>query len=110
MRRDGAKPACCILSNNLTGGNMTDTSKGQIHQQIAKVIRKRIARIIDVPENDVNLSLGDSINLLYLLDGEHQTIGEFWPSFSAVHKLIGRELLWAEPEAEKTAETAPFVQ
>jgi hypothetical protein len=110
MRRDGANPPAVFSRIILLEGIMTDISKEQIHQQILKTMRKRIARIIDVPEGDLNVSLGHLINILFLLEGEHQSVGEFWPSFSAVHKLIGRELLWAEPEAEKPAEAAPFVQ
>ena len=57
----------------------------------------------------MNLLLSQLINLLFLVHGDGGSTGSFNVSFAAALELVGADLIWHEPEAEKVA-AGQFVQ
>jgi hypothetical protein len=67
----------------------------------------RLTRTADMLEDDIaSLSLGELINTLFLVHGHFGSLGNYSVTFGATVKLVGRELMWQEPEAKPTASEA----
>ena len=76
-----------------TKQKMYDTLRGQVSA--------RLMRALDATEEDlVNLSLGELINTLFLIHGDGGSTGNFSVSFGAALKIVGRIMMWYEPEAK----------
>ena len=89
-----------------------DAVKARIYQEMLTAVHARVASILQVPETEVDLSLGRALNLLFLLRGQWGDIGEYLPSIQAVHDLVGTRLLWLDPKeaAATTVAQVPTVQ
>jgi hypothetical protein len=60
-------------------------------------------RALDATEEDLaNLSLGELINTLFLIHGDGGSTGNFSVSFGAALKIVGRVMMWHEPDAKPT--------
>ena len=84
------------MANESTKQKMYYTLRGQVSA--------RLTRTVGVTEGDLeNLSLGEIINTLFLMHGDGGSTGNFSVSFGAALKMVGRELMWQEPEAKPAA-------
>jgi hypothetical protein len=54
--------------------------------------------------------LGELINTLFLMHGDGGSTGNFSVSFGAAIKMVGAELMWQEPAANKVAVIEPSQQ
>jgi hypothetical protein len=87
-----------------------DTKRQNTYNCLRKLTSDRIARALGLADEDlVNLSLSQLINLLFLIHGDGGSTGSFNVSFAAALELVGADLIWHEPEAEKVA-AGQFVQ
>ena len=94
-----------IMANESRKQKIYDTLRGQVSA--------RLIRAMDIAEADIaNLSLGEIINTLFLMHGDGGSTGNFSVSFGAALKMVGAELMWQEPAANKVAiiEPAELVQ
>src|ERR1019366_8568217 len=94
-----------VMPNESTKQKMYDTLRGQVSA--------RLIRAMDIAEVDIaNLSLGELINTLFLMHGDGGSTGNFSVSFGAALTMVGAELMWQEPAANKVAivEPAELVQ
>jgi hypothetical protein len=94
------------------GDHMANESiKQKIYEILRGQVSARLVRAMNIAEADIaNLSLGELINMLFLVHGDHGSTGNFSVSFNAVLKMIGQELMWHEPEAKVTAVEPVLVQ
>jgi hypothetical protein len=76
------------------------------HQQILKILRRRLADALRVDESDIPpQGVGDLTNALFLLHGQFGCLGDYNVTVRALHALLG-DLLWAKPEAKLDAENS----
>ena len=81
------------MANESKEQKMYDTLRGQVSA--------RLMRALDATEEDLaNLSLGDLINTLFLIHGDGGSTGNFSVSFGAALKIVGRRMMWHEPDAK----------
>lgn len=81
------------MANESTKQKMYDTLRGQVSA--------RLMRALDATEEDLaNLSLGELINTLFLIHGDGGSTGNFSVSFGAALKIVGRIMMWDEPDAK----------
>jgi hypothetical protein len=79
------------MPNELKKQKMYDALRGQVSA--------RLIRAMDVADTDIaNLSLGELINTLFLMHGDSGSTGNFSVSFGAALKIVGREMMWHEPD------------
>jgi hypothetical protein len=87
-----------------------DSKRQNAYNRLRKLTSDRIVRALGLADEDlVHLSLSQLINLLFLIHGDGGSTGNFNVSFSAALQLVGAELIWHEPEAEKLV-VGQFVQ
>ena len=87
-----------------------DIKRQNAYYCLRKLTSDRIVRALGLADGDlVNLSLSQLINLLFLIHGDGGSTGSFNVSFAAALELVGADLIWHEPEAEKVA-VGQFVQ
>ena len=87
-----------------------DAKRQKAYECLRILTTGRIARALGLADEDLaNLSLSQLINLLFLMHGDTGSTGSFNVSFAAAIELVGAELVWHEPEAEKIP-VAQFVQ
>ncbi len=88
---------------------MANESRTQkIYDTLRGYVSARLVRAMDIAEEDIpNLSLGELINTLFLLHGDSGLTGNFSVSFGAALKMVGGELMWQEPVANKAAIVEP---
>jgi hypothetical protein len=80
-----------------------------IHQQILKILRRRLADALRVDESEIPAEIvGDLTNILFLLHGQFGCPGDYNVTVRALHALLGN-LLWAKPDAEPDAKNANLV-
>jgi hypothetical protein len=86
-----------------------DTMKQAVYQCVLKTAHKRLELAIPGSSEGVfaHLSLAALLNLLFLIRGEWGSIGDYVTTQRAIRALIGDDLLWAEPQAQK-ASAAPI--
>jgi hypothetical protein len=78
------------MASESTTQKMYDTLRGQV--------LARLMRALDATEEDLaNLSLGELINALFLIHGDGGSTGNFSVSFGAALKIVGRTMMWREP-------------
>jgi predicted aminopeptidase len=87
-----------------------DAKRQKAYECLRKLLSGRIERALSLADDDLaNLSLSQLINVLFLIHGDTGSTGSFNVSFAAAIELVGAELVWHEPEAEKNP-VAQFVQ
>jgi hypothetical protein len=80
-----------------------------IHQQILRLLRIRVALALRVEDDNFPThSVGDLLNILFLVHGQYGCIGEYNVTARALHALVG-DLLWAKPESTREVENVPPV-
>jgi hypothetical protein len=86
------------------GDHMANESRKQkIYDTLRGQVSARLMRAMDITEVDVaNLSLGELLNMLFLVHGAFGSTGNFSVSFGAALKMVGAELLWQEPDTKPT--------
>jgi hypothetical protein len=73
------------------------------------MLRTRIALALRLDENDFPiLSVGDLLNILFLMHGQYGCVGNYNVTLRALHTLLG-DLLWVQPESKPEAENGPPV-
>jgi hypothetical protein len=73
------------------------------YQFILKALRKRLVQTTPITESELGkLSLSETLNLLYALQGSWGSIGDFSTSFKAILKIVGVDALWLEPVVQQT--------
>jgi hypothetical protein len=90
-----------------------ESSKQKIYAVLRGQVSARLIRAMNIAEGDIaNLSLGEIINMLFLIHGDQGSTGNFSVSFGAALKMVGQEMMWQEPAANKVAiiEPAELVQ
>jgi hypothetical protein len=85
-----------------------ELKKQKIYDALRGQVSARLMRAMDVADADIaNLSLGELINLLFLMHGDGGSTGNFSVSFGAALKMVGVELMWQEPASNKVAIIEP---
>ena len=81
---------------------MANESRTQkMYDALREQVSARLMRALDATEEDLaNLSLGELINTLFLVHGDGGSTGNFSVSFGAALKIVGRTMMWYEPEAK----------
>jgi hypothetical protein len=83
-------------------------SRAAIAKKILEIVRFRIANTLDCPPETLpNLSLGDAINCLFILNGSHSTLGSFHESIRSVYQIVGKDLLWRVPGSDPEEPPTP---
>jgi hypothetical protein len=83
------------MANEFTIQKMYDILRGQVSH--------RLMRALNATEEDLaNLSLGELINMLFLVHGDSGSTGNFSVSFGAALKIVGRTMMWREPDTMPT--------
>jgi hypothetical protein len=91
MRLKGAKT---MITN--------DTNRQEAYDRLRKLMSDRVARTLGLSDEDLaTFSLSQLINLLFLMHGDGGSTGNFSVSFAAALELVGVDLIWHEPAAEK---------
>jgi hypothetical protein len=88
-----------------------ESRKQKIYDTLRGHVSARLVRAMEIAEVDLaNLSLGELINTLFLLHGDSGSTGNFSVSFHAALKMVGTELMWQEPAANKVAIIEPALR
>jgi hypothetical protein len=83
------------MADESTTQRMYDTLRGQVSA--------RLMHALNATEEDLaNLSLGELINTLFLIHGDGGSTGNFSVSFGAALKIVGRTMMWHEPDVTGT--------
>lgn len=78
---------------------MGEFKKLKMYNTLRGQVSARLIRALDVAEADIaNLSLGELINMLFLMHGDGGSTGHFSVSFGAALKMVGQTIMWQEPE------------
>jgi hypothetical protein len=78
-------------------------------EKIRARLEKRLANFLGCEVGDLpRIRLGELIHLAFAIWGEEETLGGFQATFSAVSRLVSREILW-DLEEPKKEETEPKV-
>ena len=86
----------------------TESRKEKMYDALREQVSARLVRAMDMAEGDLaNLSFGELINTLFLMHGDGGSTGNFSVSFGAALKMVGAELMWQEPAANKAAIVEP---
>ena len=77
-----------------------DAMKQAVYQSIWKTAQRRLEQTIPGATQGTfaQLSLAAILNLLFLLRGEHGSIGEYVTTQRALRAIVGDDLLWSEPK------------
>ena len=79
------------MANESTTQRMYNTLRVQISA--------RLMRALNATEEELAiLSLGELMNTLFLIHGDGGSTGNFSVSFGAAVKLVGRTMMWHEPD------------
>ena len=74
------------------------------------MLRSRVARSLRVSaERMPCLSIGELLNILFLMSGEHGSVGDYIVTIKTLHTLLG-DSLWAKPEIADSAPASALVQ
>jgi hypothetical protein len=75
-----------------------DATRQSVYQQILRATNRRLEYAMPGSEGAfAHLSLGALMNLLFLVRGEWDSIGDFVTTQKALQASVGEELLWADP-------------
>jgi hypothetical protein len=87
---------------------MNTAIRQNVYQHILKAANKRLEQTIPGSEGAfAHLSLGEVLNLLFLIKGEWGSIGDFVTTHRALRAIVGDDLLWAEPQKSSAAPAPP---
>ena len=87
---------------------VNESKKQKMYDALRGHVSARLIRAMNIAEGDItNLSLGELINTLFLMHGDGGSTGNFNVSFGAALKMVGTELMWQEPAANKVAIIEP---
>jgi len=76
-----------------------ESTKLKMYDTLRRQVSARLMRALDATEDDLaNLSLGELINSLFLIHGDGGSTGNFGVSFGAALKIVGRTMMWHEPD------------
>jgi hypothetical protein len=90
---------------------VNESKKQKMYDALRGQVSGRLIRAMDIAEADIgNLSLGELINALFLMYGDGGSTGNFSVSFGAAIKMVGADLMWQEPAANKVAIIEPAQQ
>ena len=90
---------------------VSESKKQKMYHALRGQVLGRLIRAMDIAEADIeSLSLGELINTLFLMHGDGGSTGNFSVSFGAAIKMVGAELMWQEPAANKVAFIEPAQQ
>lgn len=90
---------------------VSESKKQKMYDALRGQVSGRLIRAMDIAEADIgSLSLGELINTLFLMHGDGGSTGNFSVSFGAAIKMVGAELMWQEPAANKVAIIEPAQQ
>jgi hypothetical protein len=94
------------------GDHMANESRKQkMYDALRGQVSARLTRAMDIADGDIaNLRLGALISTLFLMHGDGGSTGNFSVSFGAALKMVGAELMWQEPAANKVAITEPALR
>ena len=85
-----------------------ESRKQKIYDTLRGQVSARLVRTMGIAEEDIaDLSLGELVNTLFLMHGDGGSTGNFSVSFGAALKMVGAELMWQEPAANKVATIDP---
>lgn len=80
---------------------MGESKELKIYDTLRGQVTARLIRAIGVAEGDIaNLSLGELINMLFLIHGDSGSTGNFSVSFGAALKMVGQTMMWQEPDTK----------
>jgi hypothetical protein len=80
-----------------------ETAMTESYQFILKALQKRLVQSTPITAAELEkLSLSETLNLLYALQGTWGSTGDFSTTFKAISKLVGTEALWLEPTVPAT--------
>ena len=80
---------------------VNESQKQKMYETLRGQVSERLMRALESPpENLENLSLGELINTLFLVHGALGSTGNFNVTFGAALKMVGREMMWHEPDAK----------
>ena len=83
------------MANESTTQRIYETLRGQVSA--------RLMRALNATEDDLaKLSLGELINMLFWIHGDGGSTGNFSVSFGAALKIVGRTMMWHEPDVTGT--------
>lgn len=76
------------------------TIQSTIYEAITKLMIRRLERAIPGSSEEAfhQLSLAAMLNLLFLINGEFGSLGDFVTTHRTLRALLGDKLLWAEPQ------------
>jgi hypothetical protein len=78
-----------------------EINKQKVYDTLREQISSRLIRAMDITEAEVaHLSLGELLNMLFLVHGAYGSTGNFNVTFGAAQKLVGPTMMWYEPEAK----------
>ena len=78
---------------------METDARQDVYKHILKTAQRRLEQSIPGSEGAfTHLSLAAILNLLFLLRGEHGSIGEYVTTHRALRSLVGDELRCSEPK------------
>jgi hypothetical protein len=78
---------------------MGESKKQKVYNTLRGLVSARLIRAMDIAEADIaNFSLGELINMLFLIHGDGGSTGNFSVSFGAALKMVGQTMMWQEPE------------
>jgi hypothetical protein len=77
-----------------------DNLKQAVYQHLLNANRRRLEQAIpgSARETFADLSLAESLNMLFLLKGEWGSLGDYVTTQRALRALLGDDLMWAEPK------------
>lgn len=85
-----------------------ESIKQKMYDTLRVQVSARLLRTLNIAEADIaNLSLGELINMLFLMHGDGGSTGNFSVSFGAVLKMVGPALMWLEPDTNATGIEPP---
>jgi hypothetical protein len=94
-KKDEAIRRAQIMANELKKQKIYDALRGQVSA--------RLMRAMDIAEADIaNLSLGEIINVLFLMHGDGGSTGNFGVTFGAALKMVGQPMMWHKPDTNVT--------
>jgi hypothetical protein len=80
-----------------------ESTTQRIYETLRRQVSARLMRALNATEEDLaNLSLGELINTLFLIHGDGGSTGNFSVSFGAALKIVGRTMMWHEPDVTGT--------
>jgi hypothetical protein len=79
------------MANESTTQRMYETLRGQVSARLMRALNA-------TEENLASLSLGELIKTLFLIHGDGGSTGNFGVSFGAALKIVGRTMMWYEPD------------